>query len=173
MSQRTPIDIDTGTITRRLRALPAGTRRNVLIVDDDEIERALIADRLVIRGFEVAHAENGKEALDVLHAERQPVVIVDWFMPVMNGIEFTEEVRARGFDETFILMLTSRSTGLDYERGYVAGVDDYLTKKVSDVELLARIHIAFAMHSLRLQLHEAHRELDVLRGRALPDERNA
>src|SRR5919107_938422 len=101
------------------RALPS----RVLLVDDDELELELMADRLAAAGFEVARASNGEEALCAIEQQWYPLVITDWLMPVMDGIAFTEALRARGITDTYILMLTMREASVDYERGYVAGVD--------------------------------------------------
>jgi DNA-binding response OmpR family regulator len=146
--------IEMGAVTGRLRALSKDMNLTILIVDDDELERALISDRLEARGFEVALAANGEEALALLEGPVIPVLLVDWSMPVMNGIELTERLRARGMDDSYIIMLTARDTNLDYEAGYRAGVDDYLTKKVRDTELLARIHSGFSTFALRRSLKE-------------------
>jgi DNA-binding response OmpR family regulator len=146
--------IEMGAVTGRLRALSKDMNLTILIVDDDELERALISDRLEARGFEVALAANGAEALALLEGPVIPVLLVDWSMPVMNGIELTERLRARGMDDSYIIMLTARDTNLDYEAGYRAGVDDYLTKKVRDTELLARIHSGFSTFALRRSLKE-------------------
>jgi DNA-binding response OmpR family regulator len=89
------------------------------------------------------------------------VLLVDWSMPVMSGIELTQRLRARGVDDSYIIMLTSRDSTLDYEQGYRAGVDDYLTKKVRDTELLARIHSGFSTYALRRSLKEVRAELAV------------
>lgn len=78
-----------------------------------------------------------------------PVLLTDWQMPLMDGIELAERVRALGMDETYIIMLTMRDGRFDYERGYGAGIDDYLTKKLPDVELHARITAAFNTAALR------------------------
>lgn len=146
--------IDTGAVTGRLRALAKDMELTILIVDDDELERILIADRLKARNFHVECASNGEEALTLLQNCCIPVLLVDWSMPVMTGIELTERLRARGIDDSYIIMLTARGTSLDYEAGYRAGVDDYLTKKVLDTELLARIHSGFNTFALRRSLKE-------------------
>jgi CheY-like chemotaxis protein len=148
-------DINSGAITSRLRTLSGAMPLAVLIVDDDELERALIGDRLAQRGIRVAEATNGAEALERLRTEEIPVVIVDWHMPVMDGIEFTERFRAELPGDTYVIMLTSRREDYDFERGYRAGVDDYLTKGVREPELIARIHTGLHTHSLRVQLREA------------------
>ena len=151
--------IEMGAVTGRLRAIAKDMQLAILIVDDDELERMVMADRLEARGFEVARAANGEEALALLEGRCIPVLLVDWSMPVMNGIELTERLRARGMDDSYIIMLTARDNTLDYEVGYRAGVDDYLTKKVRDTELLARIHSGFSTYALRRSLKDARAEL--------------
>jgi CheY-like chemotaxis protein len=148
-------DINSGAVTGRLRALSEDMPLSVLIVDDDELERALIADRLGSRGIKVGEAGNGAEALERLAHDPVPVVVVDWHMPVMDGIEFTERFRGANAGETYVIMLTSRKEDFDFERGYRAGVDDYLTKGVREPELISRIHAGLHTYSLRVQLREA------------------
>jgi DNA-binding response OmpR family regulator len=152
-------DINSGVMTTRLRALAADVPLSVLIVDDDELERTLIGDRLAHRGIKVGEAGDGAQALEQLRREVVPVVLVDWNMPVMDGIEFTERFRAemtdRGAADTYVIMLTARREDFDFERGYRAGVDDYLTKGVRESELIARIHAGLHTHALRVQLREA------------------
>jgi CheY-like chemotaxis protein len=148
-------DINTGAMTRRLKVLAADMPLSVLIVDDDELERTLIGGILAERGIRVGEARDGVEALSRLRQEPVPVVVVDWHMPVMDGIEFTEKFRAELPGDTYVIMLTSRKEDFDYERGYRAGVDDYLTKGVREPELIARVHSGLHTHSLRAQLREA------------------
>src|ERR1700680_268533 len=95
--------IDQGAVTGKLRALAQNMRLQILIVDDDELERALIADRLETHGFAVARAADGEEALALLEGQTIPVILVDWMMPIMNGIEFTKRLRGRGMDDTCII----------------------------------------------------------------------
>jgi DNA-binding response OmpR family regulator len=146
--------IDTGAVTGKLRALAHNMRLNILVVDDDELERVLVADRLESRGFEVTRAANGADAIAKLEGQVFPVILVDWSMPIMSGIEFTETLRKSGVDESYIIMLTARDSTLDHEAGYRAGVDDYLTKKVCDTEILARIHAGLNTFNLRHALKE-------------------
>jgi DNA-binding response OmpR family regulator len=147
-------DINSGAVTRRLRVLAADMPLSVLIVDDDELERALIGDRLVQRGIRVIEAGDGAEALALLRHEMVPVVVVDWHMPVMDGIEFTERFRAEMPGDTYVIMLTARKEDFDFERGFGAGVDDFLTKEVREPELIARIHAGLNTYSLRAQLRQ-------------------
>jgi PleD family two-component response regulator len=87
------------------------------------------------------------------------VVITDWQMPVMDGIAFTEELRSRGNDDTYVIMLTMREANMDYERGYHSGVNDYLTKRLPGAELFARINAAFNTLALRRSLTHAQQAL--------------
>lgn len=144
------------------RTLPG----RILVVDDDELELELMADRIAAAGFEVARALHGAHALELLQRQWYPLVVTDWQMPVMDGIALTEELRSRAADDTYIIMLTMRETGLDYERGYGCGVDDYLTKRVPDPELLARIHAGFNTVALRRSLKRTESLLDAVAGGA-------
>jgi CheY-like chemotaxis protein len=69
--------IDTGAITGRLRSLARDMQLKILVVDDDELERALIADRLEGRGFQVTRAADGEQALRLLEVQSFPVLLVD------------------------------------------------------------------------------------------------
>jgi two-component system OmpR family response regulator len=151
--------IDTGAITSRLRALSTDRSLEILVVDDDELARALLSDRLSGSGFHVTEAADGREALRLVEQRSFGVLLVDRQMPEMDGIELTQQLRAQGMRDTCVIMLTAHDGDVDYEQGYLAGVDDYLSKKVRDVELLARIHSAFTLYSLRRELRETRAQL--------------
>jgi len=151
--------ISMGAVTQRLRGIAQDSLRRILVVDDDELARGVIAERLLTRGFEVLQAANGQEALVQLADAPIPVVLVDCQMPVMDGLELTARLRESGFDETYIIMLTGRDGSFDYEKGYLAGVDDYLSKKVREVELMARITAGLNTYLLRHALNEARASL--------------
>jgi two-component system, cell cycle response regulator len=159
--------INTGVITIRTKALARTTPLSILVVDDDEIELTLVGDQLETRGFNVVRASNAKDALALMVEKRFPVLLTDLQMPGMDGIELTQRVRSRGMDDAYIIMLTMRDASVDYERGYAAGVDDYLTKKLPDVELHARINAAFNTSALRRELKEVKAKLaESQRGKA-------
>jgi DNA-binding response OmpR family regulator len=151
--------IHTGSVTRRILALARDSAAKILVVDDDDLELALICDRLEHCGFEVRRAENGEAALKILKDEWFPVMITDWQMPVMSGIELTEQVREQGITDTVVIMLTVLDSSFDYETAYEAGVDEYVTKKMPEIELFARIHAAFSTVNLRRALQEARAQL--------------
>jgi len=154
-----------GAVTARIMALASGSQARILVVDDDELELALVCDRLQSCGLDVRQAANGAQALELMGKEWFPVVVTDWQMPIMSGIEMTEQLRARGLQDTYVIMLTVLDSGFDYERAYTAGVDDYLSKKMPEVELLSRIHAGFSTVNLRRQLREAREKLAELQAK--------
>lgn len=147
-------------VATRLSVLTRALPMRILLVDDDAQELGRLTERLRAAGFQTTCAADGEEALKQLALQWYPVVITDWQMPVMDGIALTEALRSRGCDDTYVIMLTARGATLDYERGYRAGVDDYLTKQTPDAELFARIHAAFNTLALRRSLKEAQTALD-------------
>jgi two-component system cell cycle response regulator len=153
---------NTGIVTSRMKALNQPQALRILVVDDDEIELTIIGDQLAARGFDVVRASNGREALALMDARFFPVLLTDCQMPEMDGVRLTETVRARGMSETYIIMLTIRDGTFDYERGYAAGVDDYLSKANPNVELYARINAAFGTAALRCSLKETRAALAAL-----------
>jgi PleD family two-component response regulator len=129
--------------------------QRILLVDDDDLELELMADRLRSLGFETHTAADGGAALEALQSQSFPVVITDWKMPRMDGIQLTESLRALGDNETYIIMLTVLDDSTSHERGYFAGVDDYLSKRAPDAKIVAGVRAAFKAVELRHALHAA------------------
>lgn len=127
--------------------------QRILLVDDDELELELMADRLESLGFETHTVSDGSAALELLRTQSFPVVITDWQMPRMDGIRLTESLRNQGDSETYIIMLTVLDDGSSHERGYFAGVDDYLSKRAPDAKIVAAIRAAFRAVEMRQALH--------------------
>jgi len=111
----------------------------VLIVDDDPRLLNMLRRTLAYEGFRVLSATNGNEALAELQARRPDVVVLDWFMPGLDGLGVLERMRACG-DKTLVLMLTARDAVEHRVEGLESGADDYLVKPFAPAELLARIH---------------------------------
>jgi DNA-binding response OmpR family regulator len=148
-------DINGSIVARRILTIAQGSEAKILVVDDDELTLALISDLLQSGGFEVRQASDGAQALNLLEKEWFPVIITDWQMPVMNGLELTRRLREKGVLDTYVIMLTALDAGTDYESAYEAGVDDYLTKRLPDIELFSRIHAAYRTLNLRRSLQDA------------------
>lgn len=111
---------------------------NILLVDDHENIRKLMEIYLKREGYSVLHAENGKQALDILDNNIADLVIADIMMPEMDGYELTRSLRNANFTMP-ILMVTARDTFPDKKRGFELGADDYMTKPVDMEELALRV----------------------------------
>ena len=112
----------------------------VLVVEDEEALRALLEYNLSREGFEVSLCGNGDEVLDFLKDEKPDLMILDWMLPHVSGIELCRRIRAQtDTREIPIIMLTARGEEEDRIRGLDTGADDYLTKPFSVTELVARI----------------------------------
>ena len=111
----------------------------VLIVDDDERLRKMLQRTLVYEGLDVEVAADGREALDRVHACRPDLIVLDWMMPEVGGLEVVRRLRAED-DGTLILMLTARDAIENRVQGLESGADDYLVKPFAPVELVARVH---------------------------------
>lgn len=112
----------------------------VLVVDDEPAQRALLSYNLEAAGFRVALASDGEEALLVAAEEAPDVILLDWMLPRVSGIEVCRQLKTRreGQDAA-IIMVSARSDESDRVRGLETGADDYITKPYSVTELLARV----------------------------------
>ena len=111
----------------------------ILIVDDDPKLLKMLRRTLAYEGFHVLSATNGIEALGEVQAHRPDVVVLDWLMPGLDGLNVLERLRTAG-DRTLVLMLTARDAIENRVEGLESGADDYLVKPFAPAELLARIH---------------------------------
>lgn len=109
----------------------------VLVVDDDRKLLDMLRRTLAYEGYHVVTAADGHEALTQVQAQRPDVIVLDWLMPELDGIEVAQ--RLREADDTPILMLTARDAVEDRVEGLDSGADDYLVKPFAPAELLARI----------------------------------
>ncbi len=109
----------------------------ILIVEDDPQLRVLFREALRAQGFQVSEASSGSEALATLQEHEPDLVLLDVLMPDLDGIETCRRIRARS--TVPIIMLTALGRDQDIVAGLEAGADDYVTKPVSLVQLLARI----------------------------------
>jgi two-component system cell cycle response regulator len=116
----------------------------VLVVDDSMLLRSMLEDELKRAGYVVTTAENGREALKLYRSSYYPIVITDWVMPEMTGLELCEAIRKEGSTSgyTYVILLTSQDSKNDIISGLEAGADEYLIKPVHKVELQARLKSA-------------------------------
>jgi DNA-binding response OmpR family regulator len=112
------------------------TVAHILLVEDEPQLAALIRDGLSGGGYRVSVAADGAIALEMHAAERPDLVVLDWMLPGLDGLEVCRRIRQTSI--TPILMLTARGEEIDRVLGLEVGADDYLTKPFSMRELLAR-----------------------------------
>ncbi|MFE3836560.1 PP2C family protein-serine/threonine phosphatase [Pseudogemmobacter sonorensis] len=138
---------------------PAAPLR-VLVVDDSRAQRQLLAVFLRRMGHEVAQSATAEEALELCAAQPVDLVISDWMMPGMNGVEFCRRFRAlprEGYG--YFILLTSKSERAEIALGLEAGADDFATKPVSAGELRARLRAGERILSMQAQLVERNRQV--------------
>ncbi len=112
----------------------------VLVVDDEAAIREMIAFALERAGMQVQLAADAREALESISRLRPDIILMDWMMPGISGIELTRRLRREPLTEEIpIIMLTARVSEDDKVSGLEAGTDDYVIKPFSPRELLARI----------------------------------
>ena len=111
----------------------------VLVVDDDIKLLKMLKRTLVFENLDVLTATNGREALEVVQQESPDLLIVDWMMPEMDGLELIQHLRDAN-NRMPILMLTARDAVENRVFGLESGADDYLVKPFAPAELVARVH---------------------------------
>ncbi len=118
-----------------------GPQLSVLVVDDSPIYRKLVALALDGQEYSLSFAKSGREALEIFAQSAPHIVITDWMMPDVTGIELCERIRSDELSYTYIILLTSISDKDMVVKGLAAGADDYLTKPFDPGELNARIGV--------------------------------
>src|SRR6056297_1915990 len=112
----------------------------VLLVEDEPAQREILSYNLEADGFRVEMAENGEEALVMVDEVAPDIIVLDWMLPTLSGIEVCRRLKTRNATRaTPIIMLSARSEEVDRVRGLETGADDYVVKPYSVVELMARV----------------------------------
>jgi len=112
----------------------------VLLVEDEPAQREILGYNLEADGFRVLTAGNGEEALMLVSETPPDIIVLDWMLPNVSGIEVCRQLKTRSATRAIpILMLSARSEEVDRVRGLETGADDYVVKPYSLVELMARV----------------------------------
>jgi len=118
----------------------AADQPTVLVVEDEPAQREVLAYNLEAEGFRVAQAANGEEALLLVEEEAPDIIVLDWMLPNVSGIEVCRQLKTRPETRSVpVIMLSARSEEVDRVRGLETGADDYVVKPYSVVELMARV----------------------------------
>jgi DNA-binding response OmpR family regulator len=135
----------------------------VLIVEDDKSYAEILKRVIMKNGYEINLAHDGKEGLELSTEWKPDVIIVDWMMPGMSGIELISKLREHPeLKFSYIIMLTARVETEDKIAGLEAGADDFITKPVDFGELIARIRVGFRMKKLQTEIAELQHESALL-----------
>ena len=127
----------------------------ILVADDDNVSRFVLASLLKRQGHEVIAAENGLKAWDAFQKDVFPVLILDWLMPEMDGLALCRQVRTLVRENyTYIVLLTSLEGKSNYLEAMEAGADDFITKPFDADQLTARIHVAERIIGLQRRVAE-------------------
>lgn len=131
---------------------PLDTGR-ILVVDDEELNRDVLGRRLVRKGYQVASAESGAQALDMLAAGGHDVMVLDWMMPGLSGIDVLRKVRERWSQlQLPVIMATARSDTEDVVQALAHGANDYVTKPLNFDVVHARLRTQVGLVLLNREL---------------------
>ncbi len=151
---------------------------SVLVVEDESAQREVLAYNLEAEGFRVQQADNGEEALLIVSEETPDLIVLDWMLPNVSGIELCRRLRAKSDSRNVpIIMLSARSEETDLVRGLETGADDYMVKPYSVAELMARVRtqlrrtrpssmgevLEFEDITLDPETHRVHRDGDLVK----------
>ena len=139
-----------------MNQLQAGEQQiRVLVADDSAVSRKLVEHTLSEKRYSLVFAKSGRETVDLFALHHPALVIVDWVMPDLTGIEICKHIRSKTqASYTYIILLTAKSAKESVVEGLAAGADDYLTKPFHPEELIARVGVG-------LRIMELQREIEV------------
>ncbi|MCA9409644.1 MAG: SpoIIE family protein phosphatase [Candidatus Omnitrophica bacterium] len=138
-----------------------GSTPQILIVDDDKFVRKIMKKSLEDEGYTLEAAMNGHEAVQILEEFNPDIIISDWMMPEMDGIELCRWVRNHHrLKDSYFILLTAKDRVEDKTHGLDTGADDYITKPFQGAELVARVRSGLRLRRVQKQLTEAYKVLD-------------
>ncbi|MBO9473216.1 SpoIIE family protein phosphatase [Shimia sp. R10_1] len=132
--------------------------KRVLLVDDSRVQRRILSLSLKRDGYDVIEAASGSEALEICRNDPPDLILSDWMMPGMTGLEFCVAFRELQTETYgYFILLTSKSEKTEVAQGFDAGADDFLTKPVNGYELRARISAAERILRMQRELKDKNR----------------
>lgn len=126
----------------------------VLIIEDEDAIATMLRYNLEGQDYQVSVASDGEQALVILDEQKPDLILLDWMLPYLSGIEVCRRIRQdKDKRQIPIIMLTAKGEEQDIVRGLEAGADDYVTKPFSTTELMARVKAALRRTRLSHQTH--------------------
>ncbi len=133
-------------------------RLRILVVDDSRLQRRILNKSLTKWGFDIVEAASGEKALAECHKQMPDLIISDWIMPGMTGLEFCQAFRSISEEHFgYFILLTSKSGKAEVAHGLDSGADDFLSKPVDPEELRARISSATRLLKMQRELSAKNR----------------
>lgn len=127
----------------------------ILLVEDDPSFARILTKRLEMNGFEVMHARDGREGLEMAIEKQPDLIITDWMMPRMDGLSMVKEIRrSPALSGVYVVMVSNKADTDEKVQGFDCGADDYLPKDCDNEELLARIRAGMRIRTLQQALIE-------------------
>lgn len=127
----------------------------ILIAEDDAVSRIVLETQLRRLGHDVVALSDGESAWQTFLQERPRLVVTDWMMPIIDGLEFSRRIRGAALDHyTYIIMLTTLIGKKSFLEGMDAGVDDFLNKPVELDSLTARLRVAERIIALQTEVQQ-------------------
>lgn len=135
----------------------------ILLIDDDKTTQLILRKALEVEGYEVTVASNGEQGVHLAALLHPALIICDWMMPLMDGLEVCRRVKANSvLATTFFILLTGREHVEDRVRGLDTGADEFLSKPIDVNELKARVRAGLRLFRLAEELMRANRALTQL-----------
>lgn len=154
------IGVDTSVTLHDAPAIATFGAKQALVVDDSAAQRLVLAKNLERWGYHVSQAASGDAALALCQASRFDLILSDWMMPGMNGLEFCRALRALDQDSyCYFILLTSKNDKGAVAEGLNVGADDFLSKPVSTPELRARIRAGERLLAMERQVKARNEDL--------------
>lgn len=152
--------IPTRSLTPDVQAPLRPEDLKLLVVDDSRAQRKMISMMMGRWGYQVVEAESGEDALEACAAQKFDIILSDWMMDGMSGLEFCRKLRGMARDSyAYFILLTSKSEKAEVADGLEAGADDFLTKPVAPDELRARLRAGERIVGMQRELLNKNRLL--------------
>ncbi|HTY39049.1 MAG TPA: response regulator [Bacteroidota bacterium] len=127
----------------------------ILIADDEVVSQLILAEQLQTLGHNVSIASDGREAWELFQTVRPQIVITDWIMPDIDGLELSRMIRAENREVyTYVIFLTILNGKGSYLEAMEAGADDFITKPFDGEQLSARLHVAERILGLQREIKQ-------------------
>ena len=134
---------------------------DILVADDDRTSRFLLNSALRELGHSITEATNGCDAWEAWKRQRHQLIISDWMMPCMDGLELCRRIRAEETSQlSYVILITAREGNASYLDAMNSGVDDFMSKPFERDRFIARVRVAIRILGLNQSLHLANTNLE-------------